>query len=303
MDIRIYYNSLSNNGRGEECLQALKLRFPADNLIACDITKVDDIKKEIDSVPADDKVVICGGDGTLNRFINTYDPAGLKRDIWYYPIGSGNDFMNDLNKTVDDCPFVINDYIKNLPEVHVNGKTYKFINNVGFGIDGYACEEADRVRALSKKKKINYTKIALRGFMGAYSPANAVVVVDGVRKEYKDVWLASAMKGRYCGGGMMLAPSQDRSDPNNTITVPIVHGHSKFKMLRRFSSVFKGTHEKYTDICDFFSAHEVEVTFDGPCALQIDGETVLGVYRYSASTSHRPDENSYFQNFQSEFPG
>ena len=40
--------------------------------------------------------------------------------------------------------------------VEYNGKTYKFLDNVGYGIDGYCCEEADRIKAKSPNKKINY---------------------------------------------------------------------------------------------------------------------------------------------------
>ena len=46
-----------------------------------------------------------------------------------------------------------------IPEVTVEGKTYRFINGIGFGIDGYCCEEGDSQRAKSDKK-INYTVIA-----------------------------------------------------------------------------------------------------------------------------------------------
>ena len=38
-------------------------------------------------------------------------------------------------------------------------------------------------------------------------------------------------------------------------------------------------------------ADEVTVKFDKPCALQIDGETILGVTEYSAKSSARMRED------------
>ncbi len=45
------------------------------------------------SLGADDKLVICGGDGTLNRFINDFDLSCISNEIYYYATGSGNDFF------------------------------------------------------------------------------------------------------------------------------------------------------------------------------------------------------------------
>ena len=40
----------------------------------------------------------------------------------------------------------IGKYLKNLPQVEVNGKKYLFLNGVGYGIDGYCCEVGDKLR-------------------------------------------------------------------------------------------------------------------------------------------------------------
>ena len=45
------------------------------------------------------------------------------------------------------------------------------------------------------------------------------ITVDGETFEYDNVWLAPSMKGKFYGGGMMIAPSQDRK--NKTLSVVI----------------------------------------------------------------------------------
>lgn len=43
-----------------------------------------------------------------------------------------------------------------------------------------------------------------------------------------------------------------------------------------------------------FTGHEITVTFDRPTALQIDGETVSGVYKYrvTAAQERRPPKDN-----------
>ena len=92
------------------------------------------------------------------------------------------------------------------------------------------------------------------------------------------------MKGRYYGGGMMVAPNQDRNDPEEKVTVVILHKAGKLKTLMVFPSIFKGEHIKHTKMVDVISGHNIEVEFDRPTALQIDGETFVGITKYSVRT-------------------
>ena len=113
--------------------------------------------------------------------------------------------------------FLLNDYLVNLPKVIVNGKSHYFINGVGFGIDGYCCEKGDELQAKSDKP-VNYTAIAIKGLLFHFKKVSATVEVDGEVYNYKHVWLAPTMKGRYYGGGMKVAPDQDRFDSQGLVT-------------------------------------------------------------------------------------
>ena len=50
-----------------------------------------------------------------------------------------------------------------------------------------------------------------------------------------------------------------------------------------FPTIFKGEHVGHTEMVEVHTGHEIKVEFDVPCALQIDGETILGVTEYSVS--------------------
>ena len=234
------YNPLSNNGirpefkEGSNVVEVIGLNY----------------QEFFSNLKKDDEVVLVGGDGTINYFINEVDTDNLKNNI----------------------------YIKNLPTVEVNGMKRKFINGIGYGIDGYCCEVADKMKETEPNKKINYTSIAIKGLLFHFKPKGATITVDGETHEFKHVWLAPSMKGRFYGGGMMVAPNQNRLEEKLSVVVYMTR--SKLKALMVFPSIFKGEHIKKDKMVKVFEGKEIEVKFNVPCALQIDGETVLNVSSY-----------------------
>lgn len=275
----IFYNPLANSGNGADILPTVSSLIKGEKVVH-DITTVD-YPSIIRSLDEDDIIVICGGDGTLNKFVNNVDCDSLTQDVLYYPSGTGNDFANDIGMGIEDAPFSIKKYIVKLPTVTVTGVSHKFINGVGYGIDGYCCEVGDAMRE-SGATSVNYTMIAIKGLLGKFKPTDGVITVDGVEHKFSSMWLAPTMNGRFYGGGMNATPNQNRLNGEGILSVMTFHGKSKLKILSIFPSIFKGEHIKKTKNVSVFSGKDITVTFKEPKALQIDGETVLGVYSYKA---------------------
>ena len=276
----LFFNPSAKNGKAAEDLQLIKKTLDGQDVEIYAVTDIDDYVSVIDKIQPEDIVYIVGGDGTLNRFINDSTNLRILGDIFFYSAGTGNDFKHDVDPDNSLYRIRLNDYIRNLPTVTVGGVTYKFINGIGFGIDGYCCEEGDRQRAAGKQE-INYSAIAVKGSLFRFKPYGADVTVDGETRHYNKVWLAPTMFGKYYGGGMKVAPEQDRNNPQHTVTSVVIHGTGRLKTLIRFAKIFSGEHTKYTDMVDIRTGHEVRVVFDRPCALQIDGETVRNVTEYT----------------------
>ncbi len=286
MKTTVLYNNKSNNGKGGGTARKVGEVWKDKDLVFVDVFSIGDYKEFFAKLEPDDEICICGGDGTLNHFVNDAAAAGYDyaNKIYVYPTGTGNDFLNDLGKTVEDAPVLVNDYLVNLPTVTVNGQKRLFVNGIGYGIDGYCCEEGDRQRAKDLGKEINYTSIAIQGLLFHYKPTNAEITVDGETHKYEKVWLAPTMNGRFYGGGMMATPNQDRLNPDHTVTTMVMFGKGKVGTLIAFPTIFKGEHIKKTNIVKTFVGKNVTVKFDRPVALQIDGETVLDVTEYSVET-------------------
>ena len=292
----VLYNPLANNKRGLQNASTIMQLDSESEYVFKDITALTDVNAFLDGAAPEDDIIVAGGDGTLNRFVNAIGDRDLKNDVYYYAAGSGNDFMRDACNNSGERLLKINDYIADLPIVEIDGKISYFFNGIGFGIDGYCCEEGDKFQAKSDRP-VNYTTIALKGLFYKYSPRSAKVTVDGETREYQNVWLAPTMNGRYIGGGMMIAPIQDRLNAERTVASMVMFHKNRLRILLAFPTVFKGEHVvKHKKLIDTRHGHTVTVEFDRPTALQIDGETVKSVLKYTvysgeAKRKHLAAEN------------
>ena len=283
MKYHILFNEKAGNNGCSEKIKELKAAYGEENVELHDVTEDFDYRPIINGLSESDVFVILGGDGTINHFVNNTDGIPFDNDVLYFATGTGNDFLNDVNEANIEKPFSIKKYITDLPTVEIKGKTYRFLNGVGFGIDGYCCEIGDKIKLEKPGKKVNYTAIAVKGLLFDYKPVGADVVVDGKKYRYEKVWIAPTMHGKYYGGGMMAAPEQDRLGDGKCSLV-LFHGSGKLKTLMVFPSIFKGEHIKHSEMVALHEGREITVTFDAPRPLQIDGETFLDVVSYTVKS-------------------
>ncbi len=279
--VYVVYNSIAGHATNHNTLETLQQRFGASSHEFREVKTIGDWSAFLTSLDPSDDVVLCGGDGTLNRFINDTEGVCYPNRVLYLPSGSGNDFLRDIGAGDGDVPIDIRPYIHDLPRVTVNGKTFRFLNGVGYGIDGYCCEVGDRLRATSDKP-VDYTGIAIKGLLFHYRPTAARVTVDGKTYDYKRVWIAPTMHGRFYGGGMMPTPAQQRGNVDGKLSLLVMHNASALKILCIFPSLFKGQHLKHTKQAALHEGHDITVAFDRPVTLQIDGETITNVSEYRA---------------------
>ena len=261
----ILFNPMAANGK---CRKKLEESGKFKNSEYTDMTKINDYGEFFNTIGEDDTVIIAGGDGTLNRFINETSDIKIPCRLLYFPAGTGNDFFTDEG---EESTIELNKYLKNLPSVKVNDRDYKFLNGIGYGIDGYCCEVGDELRKKSDKP-INYASIAIKGLLFNYKPTKAKITVDAEEHSFDNVWIAPTMNGRFYGGGMEPTPNQKRDD--DSVSVMVYHSKSKLKALMIFPSIFKGEHIKHKDVVSVYKGHNISVEFDSPRALQIDGKTI-----------------------------
>ncbi len=278
----LLFNELADNGKAKENAQALEEElssfYPKLKLVSLQNLEMDSFLKTLKS---DDNVILFGGDGTVNHFVNTLGSNIIPCPIFLREAGTGNDFALDIKEKMDEKTKLtrINEFIEDLPYVEVKGKTYRFINGIGFGIDGECCVKAEKMKK-EGATDIDYSKITIDLLLHSFKGRNAVVKVDDKEMKLNRVYIASAMNGRYYGGGMKVAPTQKRG--SKELTFVSCYNKGKLGMLMLFPSLLKGTHLRHKKSTIALKGKCIEVSFDCPCGLQIDGEVVEDVTSYKA---------------------
>lgn len=277
----LFYNPIANNFHGLEVAlekeAILKKKFDDLKLMSVNDVNPGAFAK---TLKEDDNIILTGGDGTLNHFINALDTDLLVGNFWFVESGTGNDFVRGLDKDPETGLINLKPFLENLPYVRVKDKTYRFINGIGFGIDGECCKKADELKQKGAKK-IDYGSITIKLLLFGYHRPTATVTIDDKETyKFKRTYLATAMHGKYYGGGMKIAPFQERN--SGLLTFVCYFGASKLRTLINFPRLFKGTLHEKKSICKVFTGKKVHVKFDKPTALQIDGETVKDVLEYIA---------------------
>lgn len=272
----ILFNPLANSGHGAEGLDAVRAAFASEKPTLHDLTALD-AAAFFGGLTADDRVILCGGDGTIHHLIN--DLGGQKPAapilVWRY--GTGNDFVRDVTTDAREQTVLLNDYMDRLPTAGLGGETRRFLNGCSGGVDALVCARMNEAAG----DRSGYVSTAIRCFFRDYKTTTARVTVDGETREYEDVWMAGVMNGRYQGGGMLFGPGQDRR--SDRLFCYVWHGTKPLGTLLHFPAIMKGTHTKYTKYCEIRTGKEVAVEFGDPQFVQMDGETVPNITRFTVT--------------------
>ena len=280
----VLYNPLAGNGRGQSDVKKLADMLAGHELSFYDITQTETKSDFFTDIPSSEHLLVAGGDGTLSRFANTVAELDLPHEIYFFGCGSGNDFLHDVGRKRGCEPFCINQYLRNLPVILIDGKPHRFINGAGAGIDGYCCAEVNR-RHTETGKNISYKRVAAQGLLYGYRPGDLTVTVDGKSYRFDQVWMAPAMQGRYFGGGVKAAPTQDRLGEEGTVSLMVMRCKSRARALTLLPSVISGNHLRFTENVTVLTGHRFDVTFDRVVDMQIDGENQPRLQNYQICTA------------------
>lgn len=278
--VYILYNPKSSEGTARKYVNEAVEKFSGEKIETKSVTDIESYKKFFSSIDKEDKVVLLGGDGTINYLVNEMKGEKIENELFLFMAGTGNDFLRDIYDKVPEegTLLQLNEYIEDLPTVTVNGKDYLFINGIGYGLDGKCCTIAEQQREKGKTD-INYTNISIKLLLFSYKPTTATVIVDGEEFKYENVWISPIMNGRYYGGGMKVTPGQDRK--SNVLSTCIFSGKSRIKTLMNFPKIFEGEHVNLKGAA-VHSGHEITIKLDRPEDIQIDGELIKNISEITA---------------------
>lgn len=267
------YNNIANRGRGvadkAELCTLVKSKFPdAGWYEPNSIPELLILIREKISAGLQ-QLIVCGGDGTINKVIAPL--LGTEVALGILPIGSGNDFSKSVG-----MPF---DCVKCL-EVLAQGKRRKVdvlqfrgdvsgygINTLGFGLDGWTNHFAQRSWFSGST---SYTAGALRAIY-AFRGTDITVWADQ-EKFTKPLLMLTACNGKVEGGDFRIAPDADISD--GSIDLVLVDQLPIYKVIPKLFKLKKGE----TDLPEITRMKVKRIRFESrqPSALHCDGEQ-LGI--------------------------
>jgi YegS/Rv2252/BmrU family lipid kinase len=219
------------------------------------------------------RFIAIGGDGTLNELVNgaqDSDTANQREiQLALIPVGRGNDWARTHRipggyaaaaGVVARGRAIAHDL--GVAEDRKGGVRY-FVNVAGVGFDAHVV----RLTRDARMGALTYLAALPRALM-RYRASMLEIVSSEARLE-GDMFVAFAAVGRYCGGGMLVAP--DALFDDGLLDVTVVRDISRLELLRNLRRLFDGSVKSYAKV-ETLRTRKVEIEATPPVDCQADGE-------------------------------
>ena len=189
-----------------------------------------------------DRIVIFGGDGTINEVINgLYDSNNLQSfKIGVIPTGSGNSVAHDtdlLDIKVAIQKSVGSNVMKmDVNQVDFDSFTRLSVSVLGWGMFSFGNIRAEKLRILGP---IRYDVASIITLLEK-KIHKAEIVIEGVPKLLECAFIVGC-NSKHTGKGMIVAPKGGFSDKKIDL-ITVGKDVSRFQVFDIFQKVYKGTH-------------------------------------------------------------
>jgi YegS/Rv2252/BmrU family lipid kinase len=228
------------------------------------------------------KVIVVGGDGTLNEVINGIfaqnECESGSVTVGLIPVGTGNDWAR-MFSIPSDYEEAINTLMDNNIIIQDAGKVNfslknqiylrYFINIAGTGFDAIVAQKTNQLKEKGRSGILLYFYNILSSLI-SYKTTGISVEVDG--KKFKDnIFSMSIGICKYNGGGMMQVPDADPTDGLFDITV--IRKIGKFSVIRNLGRLYNGSIIKHPKV-SALRGKLINIQADPPAYLETDGESL-----------------------------
>ena len=229
-----------------------------------------------------DRIIILGGDGTINEVIQPL--VGSDLPILPIPLGTGNDFVKFFYPFMKYDSLLAKkafcDSIKAIDVGVVQSGNIKrfFVNGMGIGFDAEVLNTMKKIRFL--RGDFLYTTAVIWTFLnfaGFQISAEIKGEVGFVSGRYL---LFNIGNGRYLGGGFKLFPGAQIDD--GLLDISIIESVSPTKFFTNFYKAFKGKHITLKEV-HYFRGCELRIFSKNPLNIQVDGELISGLKEITVS--------------------
>lgn len=224
-----------------------------------------------------DRLIVVGGDGTLNEVVSGLQEANLDVPVGYIPSGSGNDFARShgISMGIDKAlKRIINAFSPKELDILkvVQGEAVRYaINSTGAGIDGMV---VNHVEAKKTKEQIG----SFSYFASIYNAARqqdvfgVSIETEEETHHFDEALLVIGVNHKYIGGGINVHPKASPED--GLINVVVVEKVSITELVHILTKIVTGArHLKHKKVHHFTDARPI-VQLSSEQYGQQDGEKI-----------------------------
>lgn len=283
MRLAVLYNPVAGRGRAaNEILRAMgvfqNLGASTDLIESRSGEHLTELASKLSS-EGYDRIVIAGGDGTLNRVVRGLD---LERTVvGLLPLGSGDDFAQaaGIPRSISEaCRVVVNGRQRLVDVSTVNGVRY--LGVAGLGFDSEVARYANE-KMLWLRGPLLYLYATL-AVIQRFKPRQIRYSVDGVVRDEEVMFVVVGNSPRY-GAGVHIAPTARIDD--GILDLYVIGKATKWQLLTTMPLAYKGRHVSKPFVSSqrgkdflFESSEPMDVYADGelvgqtPATIRLDAQ-------------------------------
>lgn len=235
-----------------------------------------------------DAVCALGGDGAAHEVANGLMdiPAALRPALALVPVGSGNDYARTIGMpgSLDAAVLRLADTKPALLDVgRCNGRW--FLETLSFGLDAaIALDTVERRARTGKTGTVLYLQAGIDQLLHHMDLHRYTASFDGGRSEQGQSYLFAVQVGQTYGGGFRICPEACATD--GVLDVCIAHPPLTRALAIGIFLLAKDAHHTRFKQLEFRRTRSLNISFDNPLAVQIDGEK-LAATSFDVSVAHR----------------
>jgi len=269
MHLKVIYNPKAGRGRARRTVNEVEERLRSRGArVDCEpsTSPADLVRIAAESSRAGyDRVVVCGGDGTLNLAVREFDLS--QGTLALIPTGSGDDFAKVTGVPRDiagACQNVLTGQVREVDVALANDRRY--LGVAGLGFDSEVADYANR-NAKHLRGSAVYLYAILR-VLPKFTPRPVCIRTELGSREVA-IMFAAVGNTRQYGGGIRITPDAQIDD--GLLDLCIVHETTRFQLLKTLPKAYTGAHVKspFVEV-----GRGREFHFDCPLAMAVyaDGE-------------------------------
>jgi len=231
------------------------------------------------------RVIVSGGDGTLNEVVTAFAGLEDRPILGYIPAGSGDDFTRGLHLTTspqEALKQILNP--SDLRLLDVGSVIYgeekrrrRFVVSCGCGYDAAICHTINRSKLKYAFNKLHLSSLAytVMGLIEVlrYKKVDATLICDGGEPmEFHDIAFISCHNLMYEGGGWPFAPGASADD--GLLNISVYSAKHRLQLVRQLLAS-KSKSGKPPKGVKLITCSKATLRLSSPLIAHTDGE-VLG---------------------------